>query len=107
VTWWVVVLARAYVDARYEEEANAAGDSDCSCGFPGVECGCGSGEELWDGRLVCASCHGSGWVIREHCCVCGGSPYCTCCSRCGAACVSQCDCPITVQLEGGRELILP
>ncbi|HEV8674996.1 MAG TPA: hypothetical protein VGX21_13195 [Methylomirabilota bacterium] len=81
-------------------------DVDCECGFPAIECPCDGDEDYEWGALVCSSCRGVGWVIRDHCCDCGGSPYCTCCSKCGAACVSQCSCPIAVALEGGGELVL-
>jgi len=45
-------------------------------------------------------------VTPEHCCACGGSPYCTCCSKCGAECIAGCRCPVTVQLAGGGTLTL-
>lgn len=65
------------------------------------ECGCG-GDDSYD----CYSCNGSGWRVPEHCCDCGGSPYCVKCHRCGASCAGGCDCPITVELESGATLTL-
>lgn len=64
-----------------------------------VDCDCEAGDD-------CPLCHGTGWYVGEHCCVCGGSPYCLCCRTCGASCVGDCSCPIAVQLEGGGELVL-
>jgi hypothetical protein len=52
----------------------------------------------------CHVCGGSGWYVPDHCCVCGGSPYCLCCRTC-ATCIGDCSCPITVQLDDGRELV--
>lgn len=63
-----------------------------------MACERGGNDDL-DGR--CYTCGGAGWFIPEHCCACGGSPYCNCCSKCGASCVSECKCPIPVQLSDG------
>lgn len=64
-----------------------------------AECGCG-GE--WDD----CRCDGSGWAVPDHCCDCGGSPYCVKCHKCGAECFGSCTCPVTVQLADGGELVL-
>jgi hypothetical protein len=70
------------------------------------ECGhCdGSGED-WTGT-ACAACGGEGEVIIEHCCGCGGSPYCNCCTKCGAVCVADCRCPIQVQRHDGTVTLI-
>jgi len=47
----------------------------------------GTGDDGYD-PWGCPACGGSGEVIPEHCCACGGSPYCNCCSKCGAPCSS-------------------
>lgn len=72
-------------------------DEECWICQEEIECGndCYSYES--DGRCRCG--------VRPHCCLCGGSPYCDCCPEC-KECVAQCGCPITVQLEGGREMVL-
>jgi hypothetical protein len=74
-------------------------------GMDDHECGnCdGSGEIDWG--QPCYSCGGTGMVTPEHCCLCGGSPYCTCCRTCGQ-CVGTCRCPVTVRLGGGGTLTL-
>lgn len=59
----------------------------------------GSGED--GGGFDCTACYGSGTRIPDHCCACGGSPYCNCCSKCGARCVGDCRCSITVQMHDG------
>ena len=64
-----------------------------TCSQP-EECPC---EDL-DG---CYRCGGSGEFIPDHCCVCGGSPYCQCCGKCGSPSVGRCDCPIPVPLSDG------
>jgi hypothetical protein len=62
----------------------------------------GSGDDMDAGTAEgCYRCGGSGEVIPSHCCACGGSPYCNCCSKCGASCVAKCRCPITVQMADG------
>jgi hypothetical protein len=53
----------------------------------------------------CMTCDGTGEVVPGHCCVCGGSPYCTCCRTC-EECVGTCKCPVTVQLADGGTLTL-
>jgi hypothetical protein len=52
----------------------------------------------------CFRCGGYGSYLSEHCCACGGSPYCNCCRKCGASCVAACKCPITVTLESGKAM---
>lgn len=54
-----------------------------------------------DDDADCYHCGGSGERIPDHCCACGGSPYCNCCTRCGASCVGACTCPIPVQISDG------
>lgn len=61
-------------------------------------CDCDDPEE-------CYRCYGSGEYVPEHCCLCGGSPYCNCCRTCGQ-CVGTCRCPVTVQLADGGALTL-
>jgi hypothetical protein len=84
--------------------ARLAEDDSCDvCAGEGEDCGScdGSGEgDSWDG--VCSWCGGAGQLIPEHCCVCGGSPYCLCCSRCGGY-VGTCTCPITTE-RGGKQV---
>jgi len=53
----------------------------------------------------CSACYGTGQYVPEHCCLCGGSPYCNCCRTCGE-CVGTCSCPVTVQLADGGTLTL-
>ncbi|MBB5130515.1 hypothetical protein HNP84_000203 [Thermocatellispora tengchongensis] len=65
------------------------------------ECPC-DGERDWDGSYVCCP----GYRIPEHCCDCGGSPYCVKCHKCGAPCFGACTCPVTVRLENGADLVL-
>jgi hypothetical protein len=48
----------------------------------------------------CDRCYGSGEYVPEHCCLCGGSPYCDGCRRCGQ-CIGTCKCPIKVQMSDG------
>jgi hypothetical protein len=76
------------------------------CEYERDECGnCeGSGDD--GSSWGCMTCGGSGEVTPEHCCACGGSPYCTCCSRCGASCIGECKCPVMVQLADGGTLTL-
>jgi hypothetical protein len=65
-----------------------------------VECGC---DDEWD----CYSCGGSGYRVPEHCCDCGGSPYCMVCSRCSAPCAGSCSCPIPVlSYDGDVRMVL-
>lgn len=59
-------------------------------------CEDGDNEE-YDGR--CYSCGGLGWRVPEHCCQCGGSPYCQCCRTCGGY-VGTCKCPIPTERDG-------
>jgi hypothetical protein len=71
------------------------------CVSGGDECGaCGGTGEDDDGYHCCLWCGGTGWAVPGHCCLCGGSPYCTCCRTCGE-CVATCQCPVTVRLHGG------
>lgn len=68
------------------------------------ECG-GDGDDGYasDGR--CFGCGGSGEVVPDHCCFCGGSPYCDCCKHCGE-CIAACSCPVVVELHDGGTLTL-
>jgi hypothetical protein len=77
------------------------------CQSGGGECSAcdGSGDENYDGDGRCWHCGGTGWAVPEHCCLCGGSPYCTCCRRCGQ-CIGECSCPIEVELHDGSTLTL-
>lgn len=54
--------------------------------------------------------YGYDWCVEshvpDHCCDCGGSPYCQCCGKCGAACLGSCRCSVTVQLQDGGSLEL-
>jgi hypothetical protein len=76
-------------------EICADGPQDCtSCDGTGEDCG----------GYDCMACYGSGECVPDHCCACGGSPYCNCCSKCGAPCAADCDCPIVVQLHDGATL---
>ena len=68
------------------------------CTEPGP-CDCDDPDE-------CERCYGSGVYVPEHCCVCGGSPYCVCCRACGAECIGECKCPVTVQRADGSTLTL-
>ncbi len=80
-------------------------DEPCGiCSDGPEECTSCYGEGEDEGGYDCTACYGSGERIPEHCCACGGSPYCTCCSKCGAPCVGACTCPITVQLHDGSTL---
>ena len=63
-------------------------------------------EEEYLGYPVCSQCGGTGEYVPEHCCVCGGSPYCVCCRTCGASCIGNCKCPVTVQLSDGEAKVL-
>lgn len=70
------------------------------------DCGACWGEGVnADDGLSCYRCYGSGQVTPDHCCVCGGSPYCLCCRTCGATCVAACRCPITTTI-GGKTVTL-
>lgn len=67
----------------------------------------GSGEDMYGGTDEgCDRCGGRGEIIPDHCCACGGSPYCQCCPKCGSPNAGHCACPITVQRADGttREL---
>ncbi|WP_424891814.1 hypothetical protein [Streptomyces sp. XH2] len=66
----------------------------------------GSGEDP-DGYGKCWTCDGEGMITPEHCCACGGSPYCNCCRACGAECIGSCTCPVTVTLADGTTKTLP
>jgi hypothetical protein len=65
----------------------------------------GIGDDGYD-PWGCPSCGGSGVVTPDHCCACGGSPYCTCCPACGAECIGECRCPVTVQRADGSTITL-
>ena len=62
------------------------------CAYP-ESCDC-------DDPGECSRCYGSGEYVPEHCCLCGGSPYCTCCSNCGK-CIGGCGCPVDVEMSDG------
>lgn len=62
------------------------------------ECYC---DPKWDD---CGKCGGSGEYVPDHCCVCGGSPYCNCCGKCGKPSVGNCECPIIVPLVDGKTI---
>ena len=88
----------------FDDELVSAEDCPSGACNDTEECGAceGSGDDGggdFDGR-GCDSCGGSGVRVPEHCCACGGSPYCNCCSKCGARCVGECRCPITTQRDG-------
>ncbi|WP_018658493.1 hypothetical protein [Actinomadura flavalba] len=51
---------------------------------------------------VCDACGGRGEVTPDHCCYCGGSPYCNRCHQCGAECAADCNHPAIIQLADGR-----
>lgn len=53
----------------------------------------------------CYTCGGSGFRIPDHCCDCGGSPYCDCCKTC-KQCVATCKCPVNVAMSDGSTLTL-
>lgn len=60
-----------------------------------------------DGQgFSCWHCGGRGEVVPDHCCACGGSPYCQCCSKCGNGYAGSCGCPIPLQLQDGTTLVL-
>ncbi|MFI1095134.1 hypothetical protein [Streptomyces sp. NPDC020917] len=59
----------------------------------------GSGEATYP-YDECFECSGTGVVIPEHCCDCGGSPYCQCCTTCGNY-AGTCGCTVTVTLLDG------
>lgn len=67
------------------------------------DCGAcdGSGEDMEAYGDACSYCGGRGQVIPDHCCVCGGSPYCQCCSKCGSPNAGTCSCTMTVQMSDG------
>lgn len=78
---------------------------DCPSGVcnDSQECGAcdGSGDDMEgvsdDG---CYHCGGAGQKVPEHCCACGGSPYCQCCPTCGGGYVGDCKCPIPTERDG-------
>ncbi|MBY8888038.1 hypothetical protein K7472_24820 [Streptomyces sp. PTM05] len=61
----------------------------------------GSGEDMYAGTDDgCYECGGTGQTIPDHCCDCGGSPYCQCCTQCGNY-AGTCGCPVThTRLDG-------
>ncbi len=76
------------------------------CSYGGEDCGACDGSGEYDGYgSTCYGCYGSGWTIPPHCCLCGGSPYCTCCRRC-RRCVAQCSCPIEVRKDDGSVMVV-
>ena len=75
---------------------------------PTEECGTceGSGYDDFSADGRCVDCGGVGAFTPEHCCACGGSPYCTCCRTCGASCIAACRCPVTVRRADGSTMTL-
>lgn len=59
----------------------------------------GGGEGEYGDR--CPDCGGRGELIPDHCCACGGMPYCQCCRQCGAPYSGSCGCKIPVQMSDG------
>ena len=87
-------------DDHEEPECNVCVHGQQECG----NCdGSGDDGSSWG----CLTCGGSGEVVPDHCCACGGSPYCNCCRTCGAECIGDCTCPVTVQRADGSTLTLP
>ncbi|MEU4229521.1 hypothetical protein AB0F17_34935 [Nonomuraea sp. NPDC026600] len=93
-------------DRAREDKMRADGKWECPAGLCGeyedeTECDC-------DGISFCWDCNSSGMVERpvEHCCYCGGSPYCQCCKICSVSCIGDCRCPIGVYLQDGRLVTL-
>jgi hypothetical protein len=68
--------------------------------------GSGEAEDDWEDE-GCSACYGTGRREVDHCCQCGGSPYCNCCPKCSAANIGGCACPVSVQLLDGSTLVLP
>lgn len=83
------------------EEFSSFGNDACCESAEWADCECDGGGV--DGES-CYTCGGTGSYIPDHCCACGGSPYCNCCRKCGARCVAACSCPITVALESGKAM---
>ncbi|GGP55816.1 hypothetical protein [Streptomyces abikoensis] len=69
------------------------------CAEP-IECEC-------DDPEYCSTCDGFGEYVPDHCCDCGGSPYCQCCSSCSAPNAGACSCTVTVTLLDGTVKALP
>lgn len=67
------------------------------------DCNCDEADD-YDGTRSCFRCGGAGEYVPDHCCLCGGSPYCNRCHKCGANCVADCNCPIPVMLESGKTI---
>ncbi|MGR6924230.1 hypothetical protein ACU635_59055 [[Actinomadura] parvosata] len=90
-------------DRERQAALEESGEWVCPAGLCGeyeepTECvNCWGDSDCWD-------CNGTGMVEREveHCCSCGGSPYCQCCKICGATCLGECRCPVGVYLQDGR-----
>lgn len=86
---------------RHQGECGEPDECDI-CADHEEECGC------WGEDRHCSGCNGSGYRIPEHCCSCGGGPYCQCCKRCGATCMGSCRCPIEVRgFDGDTIGVLP
>jgi hypothetical protein len=88
------------VDPADTEPCQVCAEDRNGCGY----CD-GSGEDEYGERGECSDCGGSGEVIPSHCCSCGGSPYCNCCTKCHGY-AGTCSCPIAVQLHDGSTLTL-
>ncbi|MFE5871638.1 hypothetical protein ACFQ6V_23740 [Streptomyces roseifaciens] len=92
------------------ETLTVSEDDACPCGLCDESEDCtacdGDGGDP-DGYGKCWTCDGEGTVTPEHCCACGGSPYCACCRTCGAECIGSCSCPVTVTLADGTVKTLP
>jgi hypothetical protein len=68
-------------------------------------CSCDEAYEDEYGYEACDRCGGTGEYVPEHCCHCGGSPYCVGCITCGARSVGSCKCPIPVSLQSGQVIL--
>lgn len=83
-------------DDDYDDH-DLVSEDDCPSGMCNEyeECGScdGTGQDPY-GYGTCHGCDGAGEIVPEHCCVCGGSPYCLCCRQCGGDYVGDCHCPI-------------
>ncbi|MGH3585855.1 MAG: hypothetical protein ACRDQ0_05990 [Pseudonocardia sp.] len=72
--------------------------ADCPSGLCDEQQHCLTCDGSGDG---CDQCNSTGRVTPEHCCACGGSPYCQCCRGCGEY-AGTCGCPQPVEMQNGR-----